>query len=299
MINYVLITPAYNEQENLPRLIQSVVNQRKKPLCWVIVNDGSSDGTGDIIDEACRLYEFVKAVHLLRDDGLAYYAHKIYAFNKGYEFLSGLQFDYDVIGNLDADLSFPPEFYNDLLEEYEKDSTLGVAGGMYQYSNESVKVLWGGNYVPGSMLTARRACYEQVQGYRPLKYGAEDTLLCIMAELRGWKVNYFSRCQAVQHRIVGTSGGFSIYKARFRQGQSEYNIGYHPLFAMARFIKRSVKESPYVLGSLFRLSGYLYGWIMQEREGVDDSVVIHLRQKQLGKLGLSRFLRSQNYGEFV
>lgn len=268
MLEYVLITPAYNEEGNLPRLIQSVVKQNKKPLCWVIVNDGSADGTKEIIDEASLRYPFVEAVHLPRDPDLAYYAHKIHAFNKGYEYLSHLQLEYDVIGNLDADLSFPAGFYEDLMAIYENDTALGVAGGIYRYPDKKENVIWGGNYVPGSMLTARRACFEQVDGYRALKYGAEDTLLCVMAELNGWRVNYFPCCQAVQHRVVGTNGGFSIYKARFRQGRSEYNIGYHPLFSMARFVKRSVKESPYLLGSLTRLSGYFYGCIRQEREGL-------------------------------
>ena len=282
--NIVIITPAFNEEVNLDRLSNSILSQKLLPQLWIIVNDESSDSTGKMIDELSEKYDFIHAVHNKKSLGkFNYYAHKIHAFNKGYEYLKGLNLDYSFVSNLDADMSLPPNYYSDIINEFTSNPKLGIAGGSYRYSDNQTKVIWGGNYVPGSILMARRECFEQIGGYKPLKFGAEDTLLCIEAEVNGWNVEYFPQYQVVQHRIVGTTGGFGILNARYRQGLSEYSIGYHPLFSFIKFLKRAFEEKPYIIGSIARYSGYLLGPFYNCRENISSEAIKYFRNKQLSR----------------
>ena len=205
--SYVLITPAYNEEANLPRLAESIINQNLRPLMWIIVNDGSSDSTGAIIDELASKYQFIRTVHVdpASKKGL-YYAKKIHAFNAGYAYLQKQDIDYLCLGNLDADISMSHNYYDDIVSVFAAQDDIGVAAGSYRYSDGVSKVQWSGNYVPGSILMSRRTCYEQVGGYRALKYGAEDTLLCVMAEQYGWKVQYFPQFLCLEQFGISTIG---------------------------------------------------------------------------------------------
>jgi len=281
---YVLITPAYNEQENLPRLFESVHGQELRPIIWIIVNDGSTDQTARVIDEASRKYGYVKALHLERDYVESYYARKIHAFQKGVAFLNALGVEYEYIANLDADMTLPSDFYSRLLHEFEIDPQLGIAGGVYRYADDCDRPLLDDGYVSAGTAMFRRKCFQQVGGFRPLKYGAEDTLACLMARAKGWNTRRVSACMAVTHRRVGTSGGTGMLKARFRQGISEYNIGYHPLFAFLKLIKRMVVEKPYLVGACARYIGCLCGPFFVDRQMVPAEAVAQFRKEQFARL---------------
>ena len=282
--DYIIITPAYNEQENLPRLADSILQQALSPKMWIIVNDDSTDETQVIIEQLADKYDFIQGVNNKKDSNVHNYALKIQAFNKGYEYLKTLKIDYDYIGNLDADMTLPSDYYEKIIIEFNLNPKLGIAGGSYCYSDNKTKVIWGGNYVPGSILMARRKCFEDAGGYKPLKFGAEDTLLCVEAEVNGWEVKYLPEYQVTQHRIVGTAGGLGILQARFRQGLSDYTIGYHPLFSIIKCIKRLFSESPYIIGSLTRLAGFCFGSLYNCRSFTSKSVIKHLRKKQMRRI---------------
>ncbi|MEC8010734.1 MAG: glycosyltransferase family A protein [Pseudomonadota bacterium] len=285
--SYVLITPAYNEEDNLPRLAESIINQNLKPVMWVIVNDGSSDATGTIVDELAAQHEFIHAVHVdpASKKGL-YYAKKIHAFNAGYAYLEKQDIDYLCLGNLDADISMPADYYDNVVSTFAANNDLGVAAGSYRYSDGVSKVQWSGNYVPGSILMSRRACYEQVDGYRALKYGAEDTLLCIMAEQYGWRVQYLPQFQVVQHRVVGTAEDTSFVEARYRQGLSEQNVGYSMPYALGKFVRGAFLHKPYFFGSFCRFAGYVAGFFQADDGLVPPETKKFLRHKQLVQMKL-------------
>lgn len=284
MDKYVIITPAYNEEDHLERLCVSIERQSIQPTRWIIVNDGSSDKSEKLINQFARHHHFIQVLSLERSHTLSYYARKVLAFNAGYKLLLSSGCKYDLISNLDADISLPHRYYEVLLENFGSNKKLGIAGGLYKYPDDNIKVYWGGNYVPGSALVARRTCFEQIGGYRPLKYGAEDTLLCVMAEENGWEVQCFPELLTIQHRIVGVASSKSIYKIRFRQGLSEATIGYHPLFSFMRFVKRAIVEKPYFFGSLARYSGFVAG-LFSVRDGyVSKDTKNYLRNKQMKRI---------------
>lgn len=281
---YCIITPAYNETCNIDRLVTSVVEQDKLPVIWVIVNDGSSDDTGTKIDRYASKYDFISCVHLERDNVESYYSRKIIAFIEGYKFLQSKKVLYDYIGNLDADISLPADYYSNILTEFSQNSTLGIAAGRYIYPDTSRKPILSETSAPGSILVFRRQCFEEIGGYLPLRYGAEDALACIQAQSKNWEVRMFPEYVALQHRIVGSATGMKFCTARFRQGLSEYDIGYHPLYSFLKFLYRLFIEKPVILSSLSRYLGYLSGGCIIRNRVVPAKTVAFLRKNQIKRL---------------
>ena len=170
--DYVLLTAARNEESYIEDTIRSVVAQKRLPLKWVIISDGSTDETDRIIQSYVKQYDFI--VYARRDeksDGISF-ARKVFALRHGYELLAGLE--YQFIGNLDADITFDESYYEHLIGEFQKNPKLGIAGGMlYEESNGKFmpRYLSEMRYVPGGVQLFRRTCYEQVGGYLPSRWG--------------------------------------------------------------------------------------------------------------------------------
>ncbi len=281
---YCIITPAYNEEANLERLFESVTHQTIKPVVWIIVNDGSQDRTGQILTALASQVDYIVPVHRTRNVGTTYYSRKIEAFREGYRKLVSLNPSYGFIGNLDADISLPVDFYENLLREFSDNPKLGIAAGSYEYVDSTEKVMLRKDTVPGSILMFRRACYEAIEGYRPLRYGAEDTLACVMARMEGWQTECFLQYKVTQHRVVGTAGNTTILKARFRQGLSEYDIGYHPLFSFMKFVRRCFLERPRPIAALARYIGRLCGPFFCRGSVCPKNARVFLRNEQWNQL---------------
>src|SRR5258705_13342035 len=126
---YVLITPARNEETFIETTIQSVIKQTVLPVKWVIVNDGSTDATSNIVRPYLADHRWIELVDLpVRRE--RNFAAKVYAFNAGQERVNDLK--YEIIGNLDADVSLDKDHFEFLLGEFEKDPGLGVAGTIFE-----------------------------------------------------------------------------------------------------------------------------------------------------------------------
>src|ERR1700674_2023700 len=122
---YVLITPARNEAAFIELTIKSVVGQTFRPAKWAIVSDGSTDGTDDIVNKYAAEHAWIELVRM-PERKERNFAGKAYAFNAGYAKLKEL--DYDVIGNLDADITFDEEYFEFLIQKFAENPQLGVAG---------------------------------------------------------------------------------------------------------------------------------------------------------------------------
>src|SRR5271157_3606003 len=129
---YVLITAARDEAEFIERTIRSVVSQAVRPLKWVIVSDGSTDGTDDIVSKYAAEYPWIELVRMpeRRD---RHFAGKVHAFNAGYGRVTDLE--YGVIGNLDGDVSFDDEeFFSSLLWKDRKSTRLNSSHVRISYA---------------------------------------------------------------------------------------------------------------------------------------------------------------------
>ena len=283
--SYVLITPARNEEAHIEKTIKSVISQTILPRKWLIVSDGSTDRTEEIINQYAGKFDFIR---LLRVEGAnnRTTGSKVKAIQAGYKQLKDTE--YDFIGNLDADVSFNPDYYEKVLIAFQHNSKLGLAGGVIvDFLNERfVKRTTNRNHVAGAIQFFRRECYEEIGGYVPVNVGVEDTIAEVMAQMHGWETKTFPEIEVLHHRVAGTEGS-SIHRARFRNGQEDYFLGYHPLFEIAKCIYR-IREKPYLVGSLLRMVGYYWSWCRRhKRQHLGDDFVRYLRRQQMHRIARS------------
>ena len=123
---YVLLTAAHNEEAEIEKTLQSVVQQIARPKRWVIVSDNSTDRTDEIVHEYARRYDFIRLMRVTRPP-VHNFAAKSLALREGYKVLQGVK--YRFIGNLDADISLEPSYFQELLQRMAETPSLGIAAG--------------------------------------------------------------------------------------------------------------------------------------------------------------------------
>ena len=287
---YVLVTAARDEADFIELTIKSVVAQTVAPLKWVIVSDGSVDGTDDVVRSYAASYALI---HFIRSDEVSErnIGAKVRAINAGIEALG--QTEYAYFGNLDADVSFGENYFETLLQHFADDSELGVIGGRIFQPNArgvAVEARASTESVAGAIQFFRRECFEQIEGYQPLARGMEDGIAEITARYHGWKTRSYRDLPVVHHRELGTVGR-SIYRTRFSNGFTEYLVGYGFTYHIMRALSR-VSERPYVIGAALVLAGYMWGLISRQPRLIPQSIIGFIRREQrtrlLGRLGRER-----------
>jgi len=279
MSPYVLVTPARNEGAFLPRLIESIERQTVKPAKWVIVSDASTDDTDDIATIASTNNPVIQ---LIRVPGGAKrsFGSKALAFKAGYEALQDVVFDY--VGNLDADVTMEPNYYEKNLEEMSNNKWLGVSSGVlwdktesgYERTNSNL------NHAVGAVQFWRRECFEAVGGYRPVTVGGVDSLAELTARMKGWETRSFPNLPVYHHKPVDFANGRTGMRIAYRAGLTEYHIGTHPLFATLKAIRRW-KESPIILSTLVRLFAYWKLWLVGTQRDASNELVAYLKNEQM------------------
>ena len=201
--SYVLVTPARNEAQFIEQTIQSVVAQTVRPLKWVIVSDGSTDGTDEIVNRYAAENDWIELLRM-PERKERHFAGKAYAFNAGKARVDGLP--YEVIANLDADITFESGYFSFLLEKLASDPKFGVVGTPYvENSKETYDYRFVSlGHVSGACQVFRRECYEAIGGYAPVKVGTIDCIAVITARMKGWKTRTFTQKVSLHHRKWGT-----------------------------------------------------------------------------------------------
>jgi glycosyltransferase involved in cell wall biosynthesis len=281
--SYVLVTAARNEEAFIEKTIQSVICQSVLPQKWVIVSDGSTDRTDEIVRKYTVKYDFIQLV-CVRTCSNRNFASKVNAINAGYKQVKNTEYDY--LGILDADVSFEVSYYESVLAKFNQNIKLGIAGGIIidVCDGKFNKKYTSPESVSGAIQLFRRQCYEQIGGYIPLEDGGVDAVAEVMARMKGWQTRAFSELKVFHYRRMGTKGR-NIYSVRFRQGREDYLLGYHPLFELAKCLLR-IKEKPYFVGSLLWIWGYYWPWLSKIKREIPDDIVRYLRQEQLRRLKL-------------
>jgi hypothetical protein len=202
----------------------------------------------------------------------------------GYEIIKHIEHDF--VACLDADLTLKPTYYENLLREFQQDPKLGIASGIYvnKVNDHLEKVSRDSSSTPGGLQVFYRECYESIGGYRPLLYGGEDALADIMARMHGWHTKSFSKYETIHHRLIGVRGGTSALKGKFTQGLAEYRLGTHPIFMVAKSLRRLFIEKPYICASSARFSGFLQGYLKRDGRDVSDEIKKYIRNEQLSRL---------------
>lgn len=280
---YALVTPARNEAAYLPKAIDSVFRQTVLPVRWVIVSDGSTDGTDDIMRSAAQAQPFVHLVTRTEVKGGRSFASKAFAFRAGYEALNGI--DYDFIGNLDADVSFASGYYEAMLAEMVANPRLGVASGVIvEHTATGVKQLTlTRNHASGAVQFWRRECFEEIGGYRPASVGGVDSLAVLTARMQGWESRTFPPLVVVHHKPVDSASGGRGVRIAYRAGMTEYHIGTYFPFAVLKAVRRW-KQTPMFLSSAARIFGFLKLWLLGVRRDAPPELVTYLRKEQIKRL---------------
>jgi poly-beta-1,6-N-acetyl-D-glucosamine synthase len=279
---YALVTAARNESDVIHLALDSVVAQTLVPETWVVVSDGSGDGTDDVVRRYAAEHPFIQ-LHRSDEPAERNTAAKVNAINIGIEALAGK--DYAYIGNLDADISFGERYFETLVERFEHDEQLGVIGGrIFQVDGHgrTREANASTESVAGAVQFFRRECFEQIGGYQPITGGMEDGIAEITARYNGWKTRSYADLPAVHHRELGTVGR-SVYEARFNSGATEYVVGFGFSYHLLRALSR-LSERPYVIGSLLILLGYSWALLSRRRRVVSDELVGFIRREQAARI---------------
>lgn len=279
-LKYALITPARNEAGFIEGTIQSVIHQMVLPTKWVIVSDGSNDGTDEIVQKYLPLYPWIELVRMPEREE-RHFKGKVLCFNAGYERLKSTL--YDVIGNLDADITFDPDYFAYLLAKFQTDERLGVAGTPFIEGATSYDFRFtASEHVSGACQLFRRKCYEQIGGYVQVRGGGIDWIAVTTARMMGWKTRTFVERACHHHRPMGTAS-VGKWKAAFRLGMQDYYLGGHPLWQAARACYQMVRR-PYVIGGILLFWGYCWAWLRHVPRPVSKELIAFHQQEQMNRL---------------
>lgn len=277
---YVLITPARNEAALIERTIKCVIDQIARPLRWVIVSDGSTDGTDDIVRKYSAQYPWIE---LLRtpERQERHFAGKVLAFNAGYELVRGL--NYQAIGSLDADISFDNGYFAFLLEKLAWDDRLGLVGTPFTDSSVSYNYRFVSiEHVSGACQLFRRECFEEIGGYVPVKGGGIDRIANIASRMKGWKTRTFTEKTYLHHREIGRAEDGRL-GASLKDGAKDYAVGAHPVWMFFRVLYQMSKR-PFVIGALALGWGYIKMYCQRAERPVSTELVKFTRQEQMRRL---------------
>lgn len=280
---YVLRTAAYNEEEYIEQTIQSVIRQTLVPRRWVIVSDNSTDRTDQIVQRYAKTHDFIKLLRVTKKAARSF-GSKAIALQKGEELLRGIE--YEFTGNLDADISLPKDYFEELIGHLVANPELGLASGfVYEDHGIGFQSRWFNsvNNVPHAAQLVRRDCYEAIGGYAVLKHGGEDWYAQTCAKMKGWRTESIPQLKIFHHRHTG-AGSWPIRNA-FRLGRLDYSFGSDPLFEVVKCI-RKVKDKPYFVGGLIRFLGFAWCYLSREKRPVPDEFAAFLRREQRSRISL-------------
>jgi biofilm PGA synthesis N-glycosyltransferase PgaC len=278
-VKYVIVTPVRDEEKHIEATIEAVIGQTVKPAEWVIVNDGSSDGTGDIIDRYAAKVSWISAVHRSNRGFRKSGGGVIEAFYEGYRALRCN--DWEFVAKLDGDLTFSADYFEKCFEHFRSQPRLGVGGGDIYHDLDGVSKLEANPrfHVRGATKIYRRACWEAIGGL--LKAPGWDSIDEVKANMLGWKSYSFEELRVAHHRITGSADG--AMRDRVKHGVACYISGYHPLFVAASCFYR-LSQRPYIIGSAAICYGFLKGYLTRIPRVDDASLIRYLRTQQLRRL---------------
>jgi biofilm PGA synthesis N-glycosyltransferase PgaC len=276
---YVIISPVRDEELYIERTILSVASQSLLPLEWIIVNDGSSDRTGEIIDKYATRYPWIRTVHR-RDRGSRVPGSGVMeAFYSGYGLLKFPDWEYIV--KLDGDVELPSDYFEKCIERCASDPDLGMCAGlMYSLTEGTLSIEKHPQFhVRGPIKLYRRACWDALGGL--LKAPGWDTVDEVKANMLGWRTTTFRDIHVIHIRPTGAEQG--RWRDGVKNGRANYVARYHPLFMLAKCVKR-LFQRPYVVGSIALLYGFLTGYVTDIPRVEDRTFIRYIRRQQFRRL---------------
>jgi glycosyltransferase involved in cell wall biosynthesis len=277
---YVLITPVKNEEATIGITIDSVVRQTVLPTEWIIVSDGSTDQTDAIVQVASRKHHWIRLLPLPKRETRSFSA-VVHATEKGIKTLNTAEYQY--LGLLDADVRFAANYFDELIQRFENDPKLGLAGGIVidvdTPKNEKPR---NTQDVPGAVQFFRRACFDSLGGLVAIPEGGWDALTCARARMRGYKTRLIPEL-SVDHlkpRNISEGGAF---RRKYQLGIRDYALGYHPLFELVKCAGR-IAEPPFLVAAAARFAGYWGAAMKKHPRLIPADLLAFVREEQMLRL---------------
>jgi glycosyltransferase involved in cell wall biosynthesis len=289
--SYVLITPARNEAAFIELTLKSVVAQTVPPAKWVIVNDGSTDATEEIVKKYAAVYPWIDLIQMPERRERSF-AGKAAAVNAGFQRVEGLE--YEVIGNLDADVSFEPDYFEFLMARFAENPRLGVGGTAFQEGNLAYNYEFVGiEHVSGMCQMFRRKCFEDIGGYASVKSGGIDLIAVLSARAKGWETRTFVEKSFVHHRTQGGALHTGL-RGRLNMGRKDYLLGNHPMWEIFRSVYQ-MAHKPYFIGGFLVLVSYFWNSLRGVKKTIPEELMVLRRSDQMKRLKMvmqRRFTRT-------
>ena len=265
--------------------------QIERPLKWMIVSDGSADHTDDIVKQYATEHSWIELLRMPEHRDRQF-AAKVHCLKTAYQSIEALQFD--VIGSLDADITFDGDYMAFLLNRLASDPALGVVGTRFIENLRQVYdyKLMNANHVSGGCQVFRRTCFEAIGGYLPLRGGGEDWAAVTSARMKGWRTQSYTEKLFVHHRPMGTHGQNKL-QAQYRQGERDYLIGSHPLWQVCRSIFQ-MSRKPYLVGGFCLFLGYAWACLRRMERPVPKELMLFHRAEQMARLRNLLLPRARN-----
>jgi poly-beta-1,6-N-acetyl-D-glucosamine synthase len=286
---FIVVSPVRNEDRYLAKNIQCIIDQTVRPKKYLLVDDGSTDETSEIIKNAARNYPWIHYVRCNDRGERQVGPGVVEAFYSGYAAAS--TDEYDFICKTDGDLTFGPRYFEVLFQKFDNDPCLGSASGKLYLDTDSGHLneeRISDESVLGGMLCLRRKCFEDIGGF--VQEVMWDGIVFHRARMAGWRTRSFHDQELIihHHRLMGSSYK-SIYHGRLRWGWGQYFMGTHPLYLLAIGLYRMI-ERPLFVGGILIVLGYLKGWIKNSKRYEYPGFRKSLRAWQFERLRLGHRL---------
>lgn len=278
-LQYVVITPVRDEESFIMDTIECMIRQSVRPVEWIIVNDGSTDKTGEKIDKYAQKHSWIRACHRENRGFRKAGGGVVEAFNDGYRMLECR--DWEFLVKFDGDLSFDPQYFERCFEYFSREPTLGVGGGVICHVLEGVEHVepCPAFHVRGATKIYRRACWDAIGGFWPAP--GWDTFDEVKANRLGWTTRSFGDLHLTHHRLTGSAEG--LWAGLVKNGRANYICGYHPLFMLGKCVRRLIQR-PYVTGAVALFYGFISGYFKRIPQVDDPLTIAYLRRQQMGRL---------------
>jgi glycosyltransferase involved in cell wall biosynthesis len=276
-MDYVIITPAKNEEKYIRYTLDSVVNQTLKPVEWIIVNDGSTDRTAEIVEEYVKKHVWIKLITIRKNEKRAPGSKVVRAFYSGY---TKIKKDYDVISKLDADLTLPINYFRKVIDSFQDEKKVGLCGGYCKINKKGkwIKEKTASYHVRGAFKAYRREAFEDIGGFdEVLGWDGLDQMKLLH---KGWNIKVLD-LSVKHHRVTGEESdisdlNFELGVACYKKGYSWFITLIHAIVSLIR--KKKVK--PFIM----MLKGYYHATIIKEKKNVDKDLEKFIRKFQLNRI---------------
>ena len=220
-MKYYLIIPTYNEEKFISLTLQSLVEQTVLPSKVVVVNDNSTDNTAAIIEEFAKKYPWISLVNKISNAIHLPGSKVIQAFHEGEKHIDD---NYDILVKIDADLIFPSNYFETIINHFQSDDRIGMVGGFCYIEKNGewiLENLTDKDHIRGALKAYRKATFKEIGGLKPaMGWDTVDELLC---KFYNWKI---ITDESLHVKHLKPTGARYDKTARYKQGEAFYTLGY-------------------------------------------------------------------------